>query len=259
MISEVTQYCPVCEYDLHGLPKDRCPECGTEFNRAVLPVLRRAIGPVKSHPFAVVLLVVAILLAPQVYSWSPGPFNTFFQLAYVFIMWGLGGLWVWLSRLRWRRRHTEHRVLWLLLLCCGTVNRANLSAVWETGLSVLAAILGLGVLLYAFLRAPRQSLRGLLLASAIVLLFSGVATMVVGLVRYVFGMERGTYGLLGQEVPAQGIYHVYAAIYGVLAALAGCGFYWLSRLLRGLDGDHDHLAQLPTKASQDDDQPNAED
>ncbi len=35
-------YCPTCDYNLRGLPEDRCPECGTGFNRAELT--RRAEG-----------------------------------------------------------------------------------------------------------------------------------------------------------------------------------------------------------------------
>ena len=28
--------CPVCDYDLRALPEDRCPECGSAFDRSAL-------------------------------------------------------------------------------------------------------------------------------------------------------------------------------------------------------------------------------
>ncbi len=40
-VTEVTQYCPRCRYDLFGLVSPRCPECGNTLNRAVIPFVPR--------------------------------------------------------------------------------------------------------------------------------------------------------------------------------------------------------------------------
>lgn len=39
---DTTQYCPTCNYDLFGLSQSRCPECGNEFDRLTLPVVKRS-------------------------------------------------------------------------------------------------------------------------------------------------------------------------------------------------------------------------
>ena len=39
---DATQYCPTCGYDLFGLSQDRCPECGKDFDRSALPIVKRS-------------------------------------------------------------------------------------------------------------------------------------------------------------------------------------------------------------------------
>ncbi|MGB1126372.1 MAG: hypothetical protein ACPG4Q_14305 [Phycisphaeraceae bacterium] len=59
-------YCPVCDYNLHGLDDGNCPECGTPFEREKLKLSRvgrketfkDVVGTLLGWPFMVWLAVV---------------------------------------------------------------------------------------------------------------------------------------------------------------------------------------------------------
>jgi hypothetical protein len=68
--SQPLAHCPVCRYDLTGLPKNhRCPECGFEYDETMqvwsMPAVPRW-----------VLAVVAMLSGVFFLSWLSGPFVT---------------------------------------------------------------------------------------------------------------------------------------------------------------------------------------
>ena len=41
MTNSATIYCRTCSYNLHGLPENRCPECGNAFDPADPKTFRR--------------------------------------------------------------------------------------------------------------------------------------------------------------------------------------------------------------------------
>jgi len=66
-------YCPVCEYLLRGLPSERCPECGTPFDRGSLLVQQYVIEHGKRRwkrtgKYATRLFIIGCLLifVPQI-------------------------------------------------------------------------------------------------------------------------------------------------------------------------------------------------
>lgn len=69
--------CKKCGYDLQGLPEDRCPECGTAFDRAERErIIARIAAPLPKPKYrrlaalVVVLLTLAVVTGMAVWRWA---------------------------------------------------------------------------------------------------------------------------------------------------------------------------------------------
>ena len=69
--------CKKCGYDLQGLPEDRCPECGTAFDRAERECIIARIASPPPKPkyrrvaaLVVVLLSLAVVAGTAVWRWA---------------------------------------------------------------------------------------------------------------------------------------------------------------------------------------------
>jgi len=216
----LTQFCPNCEYDLHGLPEDRCPECGTQFDRSRLPLVERR--EPRSNPLANLVLLGALLLALIHYSLGRGPPNVALQTLWVSVMWAFAGLWLWLRRSDVFERNRQHWLLWLLVPCVFTAGKITEPAPLSLAATICSALAAIMVLACAFGLQARNALRILLYTVSAFSGICGALLMVAGTACFVGGVESGAvYYILTWELPAAGANHLYAAAYGL--ALLGIG------------------------------------
>lgn len=91
-------------------------------------------------------------------------------------------------------------LLWLLLVCVGTLNDRNLPTPWPKIL--VAWSLGVSglVLIYAFYSTWRRTLRTLLSAFALIFCFFGFLVLVVSAVQWFTNQMGGTFCLPGIEI-----------------------------------------------------------
>ncbi|MBN1347749.1 MAG: hypothetical protein JXQ73_34000 [Phycisphaerae bacterium] len=234
---DLTRYCPVCQYDLRGLTENRCPECGHAFDPTTLPLVRTP--PDRVSPLATLALGVAVLLAWSQYSWGMTRINTAAQIVWIVLMWAFAAAWMVLRRRAWSRQGQQYRLLWLLVLCAGTISRPYLPNAHQLALSVFALAVGAAVLTYTLVTCLVGSIRALLTVFSCVATVAGVLWLVGTLGCYVHECATGVphdgsvaaYHFFGTKLPASGVNHLYAAGAGAAMAALGFGAFLARRLL----------------------------
>ncbi len=235
----LTRFCPVCGYDLRGLPDQRCPECGHAFDPATLPLTRERDVP--SSPAATLALAGAILLAFAKFGWGQTQTNTFGQVVWIALMWALAAIWAVLRRNDWSRAGRQYLLLWLLVICAGTPDRPFLPDPVKMGMTIFSATVAATILIYAVTTCPVSSLRVTLTVVSWILLISGVASVAIGIPSYILDDAsqsttnkyfESSYNFFGHEVPATGVNHLYAAAVGGAMILLCMGARYVVSLLR---------------------------
>ncbi len=224
--------CPVCGYDLAGLPEDRCPECGVPFDRAELllppppgPLEQALADPMIRHGPLALCIAVSVLCRPH-----REPLSAWLAIWFV-LAWGAGGAWLAMHRTGLLRERPA-ALLWLLIPAAATAFACGAPEILRVQGTVLGALIGAAVLVVSFRRAPRASAAALCLALAL------TATPVGGFLagHAAMGLAAGHYWS-PWDAPVEGgriravPYHE-AFAFGrtvLLAGIAGIAGYFVAR------------------------------
>jgi hypothetical protein len=166
--------CPVCRYDVSGLPDGRCPECGNRFTHARIRALwenRRQRKP-PGHG----AMTAALILALPPICLIPG---LVYQLIAVPVMWALAYIWL-MQHGETVKEGRGYWVLWLLVPCIRTPIGFEGTGL-QMPIATIAGVLAVAVLQYALRHSPRESLAILLGSLAVATLPFGVLSSLIGL------------------------------------------------------------------------------
>jgi len=209
----VTQYCPVCGYDLWGLIQERCPECGTPFDRSELRWVRKR--PRKVSPWVDLFLVGSLLLGAVRYNLPPSSrWRFWFDLAWLILMAVLAASWAWLQR----DRLLHDRPHWLLWLALVMIMMANHPPLLNWGGAATAALLAsAGLLAYVVYKQPGKSMR----LGATGLVVFGAALVALGMLRILSGGQGHTLTVFGWSVSGGVAGPVFVTCLGAVCSAVG--------------------------------------
>jgi hypothetical protein len=166
--------CPICRYDVSGLPDGLCPECGNRFSHARI----RALWEASRHrkPPGHGAMTAALILALPPICLIPG---LGYQLVAVPAMWALAYVWL-MQHGETVRKDRGYWVLWLVLPSMRTPIGFEGTAL-QMPMTLLAAGLAIAILQYALRHSPRESMAILLGSIALATLPFGLLSTLIGL------------------------------------------------------------------------------
>jgi hypothetical protein len=173
--------CSGCGYSLKGIPGNRCPECGGEFDPEKPGSLVRGLFDSDDFDWLLILSIITGLIQYGFRSHSD-----LYEILWAGTVWCPCFAWIAI------RRHDifgrkPYLALWVIAVAVVAQYRPNMSATAGQWLSGFSLVLATASILYAAVASPRTAARGILLTVSAVAWFVG-AVFAFGVVASQLGV-----------------------------------------------------------------------